>query len=137
MAKTICKVLGAVFLVVGLLGFVAPNLLGMHLSVAHNIIHLISGALALYLGFAGSYNAARTFCLVFGAVYLLLGLLGFIAPAIVANLLQAHETPGMIGSLAPDNIVHLLLGAVFLIGGLTRTSYVEPVTTGRGRTAPG
>ncbi len=137
MAKTICKVLGAVFLVVGLLGFVAPNLLGMHLSVVHNVIHLASGAVALYLGFAGTYSAARTFCLVFGGVYLLLGLLGFIAPAIVANLLQAHEAPGPTGSLAPDNIVHLLLGAAFLVGGLTRTSYVDSVTTDRGRPAHG
>jgi hypothetical protein len=47
MAKAICKVLGVVFLIIGLLGFVSPNLLGMHLSGIHNIIHLISAALAL------------------------------------------------------------------------------------------
>ncbi|MGH9855929.1 MAG: DUF4383 domain-containing protein, partial [Blastocatellia bacterium] len=73
MAKTICKVLGTIFLVVGLLGFIAPNLMGMHLSAAHNVIHLVSGAVALYLGYAGTLNAARLFCLGFGAVYLLLG----------------------------------------------------------------
>ena len=31
MAKTVCKILGVVFLLVGLIGFVSPNLLGAHL----------------------------------------------------------------------------------------------------------
>ncbi|MGH9835991.1 MAG: hypothetical protein ACRD9Y_23465, partial [Blastocatellia bacterium] len=69
-------------------------------------------------------------------VYLLLGALGFFAPATVAKLLQAHATPGPTGSIAPDNIVHLLLGAVFLAGGLARTPYVTPITTDRERPAP-
>src|SRR5215510_9789629 len=105
MAKAICKVLGVVFLIVGFLGFVSPHLLGMHLSGAHNIIHLISATLALYFGFAASPSAARTFSLIFGAIYLLLGVLGFIVPASVAALIQAHEAPGRAHTLAPDNIV--------------------------------
>src|SRR5215813_8151654 len=85
MAKAICKVLGVVFLIVGLLGFVSPNLLGMHLSGIHSIIHLISAALAIYFGFAASPRAARTFSLIFGAVYLLLSALGFIASDLVIS----------------------------------------------------
>src|SRR6266542_1584955 len=84
MAKAICKVLGVIFLILGLLGFVSPNLLGMHLSGFHNIIHLISAALALYFGFAASPSAARTFSLIFGAIYLLLG-----AVFIIAGLARA------------------------------------------------
>jgi len=134
MAKTICKVLGVVFLIVGLLGFVSPRLLGMHLSGIHNIIHLISAALALYFGFVASPSSARSFSLVFGAIYLLLGALGIIAPGIVGALLQAHETPGRVYNLAADNIVHLLLGAVFLVGGLARAAHITPITTNRGAT---
>src|ERR1044071_5389414 len=78
MAKTICKLLGVVFVIVGIAGFVAPNLLGTHLSMAHNLVHIISGLIALYFGFAGSLSAARGFALAFGAVYLLLGIVGFI-----------------------------------------------------------
>lgn len=137
MAKAICKVLGVVFLVVGFLGFVSPNFLGMHLSGAHNIIHLISAALALYFGFAASPSAARTFSLIFGAVYLLLGVLGFIAPAPVATLLQAHEAPGGPRTLAADNIVNLLLGAVFIIAGFARAAHTPPITTNRGTTVRG
>jgi uncharacterized membrane protein HdeD (DUF308 family) len=134
MTKAICKVLGVVFLIVGLLGFVSPHLLGMHLSVAHNIIHLISAALALYFGFVASPSAARAFSLIFGAIYLLIGALGFITPGIVSALLRAHETPGRVYSLAADNIVHLLLGAIFLIAGMARAAHVTPITTDRGAT---
>jgi uncharacterized membrane protein HdeD (DUF308 family) len=128
MAKAICKVLGVVFLIIGLLGFVSPNLLWMHLSGIHNIIHLISAALALYFGFAASPSAARAFSLIFGAIYLLLGALGFIIPDPVSELLQARHTPGGLRSLAADNIFHLLLGALFLIAGLARAPHVAPIT---------
>ncbi|HEU5251304.1 MAG TPA: hypothetical protein VFW15_15055 [Thermoanaerobaculia bacterium] len=33
MARTLCKLLGAVLLIVGLVGFAMPNLLGMHLGL--------------------------------------------------------------------------------------------------------
>jgi hypothetical protein len=59
MAKTVCKLLGVVFVIVGVAGFVAPTLLGAHLTPAHNLVHLVSGAIALYFGFAGSYGAAK------------------------------------------------------------------------------
>lgn len=131
MAKAICKVLGVVFLIIGFLGFVSPNLLGMHLSSIHNIIPLISAALALYFGFAASPSAARTFSLIFGAVYLLLGALGFITPGPVIRLIQAHHAPGGLRSLAADNIVHILVGAVFIIAGLARAPRVAPITTHR------
>jgi len=135
MAKATCKVLGVVFLIVGLLGFVSPNMLGMHLSGAHNIIHLISAALALYFGFAASPSAARTFSLIFGAIYLLLGALGFITPGPVIALLRAHETPGGLYSLAADNIIHMLLGAILMIAGFARAARTTPITTHRGSTS--
>src|SRR5215213_6007376 len=78
MAKTICKIMGVVFILVGICGFLAPGMLGMHLSLAHNIVHLLSGALALYFGFAGTLSGARLFCIVFGVVYGLLGIAGFL-----------------------------------------------------------
>jgi hypothetical protein len=49
-------------------------------------------------------------------------------------LLQAHHAPGGARSLAADNIVHLLLGAVFMIAGLARAPHVTPITTYRGPT---
>jgi hypothetical protein len=125
MARTLCKILGVVLLIVGLVGFAMPNLLGMHLTPIHNIIHLLTAAIALYLGFAGSAEGAKTFCAVFGAIYLLLGILGFAAPGVVASVI-GHPGPVSSGDLTPDNAVHLLLGIVFLAAGLMRPAAVAP-----------
>lgn len=117
MAKTICKVLGIVFLLVGLLGFVKGDLLGAHLTPAHNIVHILSGALALYLGLKGSLAAARLFCLVFGVVYLLLGLCGFLLGTGADRMFEALAGLGLhLGTM--DHVIHVLLGVVFLAGGL-------------------
>lgn len=126
MAKTVCKLLGVVFLLVGIAGFVKPDLLGTHLTLAHNLVHIISGAIALYLGFAGSPKAAKTFCLVFGLVYLLLGVAGFLLghPGTPTMAGMAADTklwkvlPGTLELGQMDHIVHILLGVVFLAGGL-------------------
>jgi hypothetical protein len=117
MPKTLCKIIGVALALVGVAGFAMPHLLGMHLTPIHNVVHLLTGAIALYLGFAGSYDAARTFTLVFGAVYLLLGILGFVAPGVVAAVIG--HPPVSAGELMPDNAVHVLLGAVLLIAALT------------------
>jgi uncharacterized protein DUF4383 len=116
MVKTFNKVVGVVLLIVGLAGFAMPHLLGMHLTPIHNIVHLLTAAIALYMGFAASYSAARTFSLVFGAVYLLLGVVGFVAPDVVTAVI-GHPTASA-GDLMPDNLVHVVLGAAFLAVGL-------------------
>jgi hypothetical protein len=115
MAKRICTVLGVVFLLVGLAGFAVPGVLGMHLSLAHNVVHLVSGAAALYLGLKGSEDAARSFCWVFGAVYLLLGLAGFVAGDGPDRMLAV--IPGQLELGTVDHVVHVLFGAIFLVGG--------------------
>ena len=116
MAKTIATILGIVFILVGLVGFAAPNLMGAHFNAAHNVIHLVSGAAALYLGLAGSLSAARMFCIVFGAVYLLLGLAGFLAGGGHDRMLAL--VPGTLEFGTMDHIIHDLMGGIFLVGGL-------------------
>jgi hypothetical protein len=114
MAKTVCKILGVVFLLVGVAGFAAPNLLGAHLNPVHNVVHIVSGVIALYLGFAGSLSAAKTFCLVFGVVYLGLGVIGL-------AMGTGPDKMWVVGPLhlgTVDHGIHLLLGVAFLAGGL-------------------
>lgn len=129
MAKTICKILGVVFILVGIAGFVMPGLLGTHLSFAHNLVHIVSGVIALYFGFAGSLSGARMFCIIFGLVYLLLGVVGFIAGSPGAPSMAGMAADSRLWKVLPgtlelgtmDHVVHILLGLVFLIGGfLTR-----------------
>jgi len=114
MAKTVCKILGVLFLLVGLIGFVKSDLLGAHLTGAHNAVHIISGAIALYFGFAGSLAGAKTFSLVFGVVYLALGILGM-------ALGTGGDRMWMVGPLhfgQADHGIHILFGVIFLAGGL-------------------
>ena len=115
MAKTVCKILGVVFLLVGVAGFAAPNLLGAHLTPPHNVVHIVSGVVALYFGFAGSLSGAKGFCLVFGLLYLALGLVGMVVGDASNNRMWSVG-PLMLGMA--DHGIHLLLGAVFLAGGL-------------------
>jgi hypothetical protein len=114
MAKTICKILGVVFLLVGVCGFAAPTLLGAHLSPPHNVVHILSGVIALYFGFAGTLSGAKAFCLVFGVVYMALGILGMALGA-------PPDRMWVLGPLhlgTADHGIHVLLGVVFLAGGL-------------------
>jgi len=130
MAKTVATILGIGFLLVGVLGFVAPDVMGMHLSMAHNIVHLVSGALSLWIGLAGSYSAARSFCIFFGLVYGLLGVVGFVmgepGPERMFTVIPDQL---MLGRM--DHIVHIVLGALFLIGGLIARPIVATTTTTR------
>jgi hypothetical protein len=127
MAKTIATLLGIGFLLVGLVGFVAPNLLGAHLNTAHNLVHLITGAVSLYIGLKGTLSGARLFCLAFGAVYLLLGLVGYLLGTPGPGPEGVHGDRiwdlGILTLGRADHVIHLLLGAIYLIGGLLTRAY--------------
>jgi hypothetical protein len=114
MAKTVCKILGVVFLLVGIAGFAKSDLLGAHLEPAHNIVHIVSGVIALYFGFAGSLASAKAFSLVFGVVYLALGILGMAMGS--GDMRMWTVGPLHLGTA--DHGIHILLGVIFLAGGL-------------------
>lgn len=138
MAKTISTILGIAFILVGIVGFVAPNFLGTHLSLAHNLVHIISGAAALYFGLAGSLSSARLFCIVFGIVYLLLGVVGFLlgGSGTPSGTMAGMGTDSRLFTVIPgqlefgtmDHVVHILLGLVFLIGGFITKADVARAT---------
>jgi hypothetical protein len=116
MAKRIATLLGIVFILVGIVGFLKHDLLGAHLSMLHNVIHLVSGALALYFGLKGTLAQAKLFCLIFGAVYALLGVVGYL----LGNPDHDREWKVLEGLVLGrmDHIIHILLGVIFLIGAL-------------------
>lgn len=86
MVKSAAILFGIVFLAVGILGFVPaathdvngmPMLLGIfHVNFAHNLVHLASGAVFLLCGLAGA-GPSRMFFRIFGIVYALVAVLGF------------------------------------------------------------
>ncbi len=130
MAKTISTVLGIVFLIVGLLGFAVPGMMGMHLMPVHNLVYLFSGALALYFGTHGAYEAARGFCIIFGIIYGLLGLIGFVAGG-TDYALTLIPNQLVLGKM--DHIVHIILAVLFILGGLS-TRVVTTTATPADRT---
>ena len=123
MAKTIATILGVVFILVGIVGFISHDFLGTHLTMAHNLVHIVSGALALYFGLAGSLSAARLFCIIFGIVYGLLGVCGFLIGSGPGRILPIDDLL-MLGTA--DHIVHILLAVLFLIGGFATRADVAP-----------
>ncbi len=115
MIKYTTTIGGILLVVVGLLGFSSPGLLGMHLSVPLNIAHLVSGAVALYFGLRSTPLAwARTCCLILGALYALLGLAGFVVAG-PTNTLTILPGELVLGTM--DHAFHLILGAGFLVAG--------------------
>jgi hypothetical protein len=123
MAKTIATLLGAVLILVGLIGFASHDLLGAHLSTSHNIVHLLTGAISLFFGLRGSLGGARTFCIVFGLVYALLGICGFLIGDGSDRMWNLDALGLTLGTM--DHVIHILLGVIYLIGGfLTRAGTV-------------
>jgi hypothetical protein len=127
MANKIATILGIGFLLVGVLGFVIPDFLGTHLSLVHTVVHIVTGIVALWLGLQGSVQAAKTFCVLFGAVYILLGIGGFALGAAgdpsagVPGPHNAHMLkvlPGRLELGTVDHLIHIVLGALLIVGGL-------------------
>jgi hypothetical protein len=136
MARTLTAIFGAGVILVGLIGFVIPHFFGTHLSLMHNLVHLISGVVALYGVLAG----ARSFCFVFGMFYGLLGMLGFIAGRTMALLIPGVEvavTDSHLLAIIPDTLIlstndhvlHIVLSLVFLLAGLLLKPGTSPAAT--------
>ncbi|WP_231515573.1 DUF4383 domain-containing protein [Herbidospora cretacea] len=125
-------ILGAVFLLVGILGFIPgittnydtmqfaghhsqAMLLGVfQVSVLHNIVHLLFGVWGLAA--SRTWNASRAFLVGGGVIYLILFLYGLLIDrASGANFVPLNTA---------DNWLHLALGVVMIaLGlGLSRTS---------------
>jgi hypothetical protein len=106
--KNIYLVLGAVLVLVGVLGFVLPSpLLGIfEVNTLHNVIHLASGALTLIAAMQG-IGAMRLWGRIFGLVYVLVGIIGFVMP----------DMFGLMHLNMADNLLHLGLAAIFLYVG--------------------
>ena len=125
--QRISQVIGIVFIVVAVLGFIqggmsmeadpelAPKMLGLFpVNVLHNLVHLAFGVWGLLVArsFAGAVSYAR----IAGVIYLVLAALAFVDPT----------TFGLIPIGGNDIWLHVLLGAVLAGVGFTAKA---PATT--------
>jgi hypothetical protein len=115
--RIVATVFGAVYVLVGLLGFAVTGgvgfiategglLLGIfEVNPLHNVAHILIGAALLIAGFA-SVAASKAVNATVGAAYLLLGIVGFFLVGTAANILALN---------APDHFLHLA-SAIVLLG---------------------
>ncbi|MEV7767972.1 DUF4383 domain-containing protein [Microbacterium sp. NPDC086615] len=118
--RLVATIFGAVYLLVGLLGFAVTGgvgfiatqgglLLGIfEVNPLHNIAHLLIGGALLVAGLANA-RAAKGVNTTVGAVYLLLGIAGFFLTGTSANILALN---------VPDHFLHLASAVVLLGVGL-------------------
>jgi len=110
-------VLGFVLLLIGVIGFVIPTengtgvqaLFGIFdVDVVHNLIHVLSGLIAIAAAFGGF---SVTYNRVFGVIYTVLGLLGLI-PALYFPTYgtDAGRFLGLMHLSIADHVLHLVIG---------------------------
>ncbi|RNE62489.1 DUF4383 domain-containing protein [Cryobacterium tepidiphilum] len=118
--RLLATIFGAVYLLVGLLGFTVTGgvgfvstdgglLLGIFaVNPLHNMAHLLIGAALLIAGLS-TVAASKTVNTTIGAVYLLLGIVGFFIADTPLNILALNT---------PDHFLHLGSAIVLLGAGL-------------------
>lgn len=109
MLKTFTIILGVVFLLVGVLGFIPNGIVGANgifmTNGLHDIVHLLVGVVLLVVAFAAEAFMGLSLK-VFGAVYLVVAVLGFMATdGLILGLIQTN---------AADHLLHIVLGVVLL-----------------------
>jgi len=114
--RLVATVFGAVYLLVGLVGFAVTsgvgffstegsNLIIFEVNPLHNVIHLAIGSVLLYAG-VKDIQLSRTVNTAVGAVYLLVGILGLFLLSSPLNIIALNGA---------DNVLHLA-SAVLLLG---------------------
>lgn len=130
MVRRVAMVFGIVFLLVGVLGLITPGgmqmgadpapgmLLGLfEVNLLHNIVHLLFGVWGLVA--SRSFAGAKMFAQVAGVIYLVLAVLGFLAPT----------TFGLIPIGGNDIWLHAVLGIVLAgVGFTAKPEMAAPAT---------
>jgi len=118
-AKTAALIIGVIFIAVGLLGFIDNPIIAnsdqaiFHADRTHSLVHIVSGVLFVLIAMAAPASAG-TFLVLFGIVYLVIGILG------VTSIGDAGMTKvlGFLHVNAADNYLHIALGIVIAVAGL-------------------
>jgi uncharacterized membrane protein HdeD (DUF308 family) len=113
MIKTSVLILGIVFIIIGLLGFFNSPMFGLFtVNALHNLIHLVTGILAVIFA-VNSESAARKFSQWFGIIYAIVAILGFAVPSFMVKLVNTN---------AADNWLHVIFALIFLALGFMSKS---------------
>ena len=120
MVRAYAGTVGVSLILIGVVGLVLGerSLLGvLNIDLLEDITHLVTGGLLAYVGFGQrDVGLARSVVGGLGVIYLLVGILGFIAPALFGLLPHGYSVI--------DNLIHLVAGVLsiavaYLQGGAT------------------
>lgn len=113
MARQTAGIVGIVVLAIGVLGLVlGDQRLGgvLNIDIVEDLVHLLSGGLLAYVGFGQrDEGLARNVLIGVGAVYAVVGLLGFLSPQLFGLLPSGYSVV--------DNVTHLVLGGILIAVG--------------------
>ena len=131
-AQVYALVFGLVLLAAGILGFFyeasfssgddadREAVLGiLDVNGWHNVVHILSGVIGLAV--AGSYANARMYALGFGAIYIVVAILGFIYG-------DGDEIFDLIPVNTEDNVLHALIGIAGIGAGMATPAEPAPTT---------
>ena len=127
-AKSLSLLFGFLFLAVGLLGFTDNPVIGdspdaiFHADLLHNGVHIGSGVLFILIGLIAPRGVA-SLMVIFGIVYLLIGILGLID----IGTGGMGKVLGILHVNGPDNLLHIGLGLAILVAGIA-TSRSRAIT---------
>lgn len=120
-ARYLCRILGVIFVATAPMVFLSADAPTRY----HTLLHVLTGLIAVYLGFWGTQSGARLYCLIFGGGYAVFGALGILLGN-PANDREWHVGP--LRLMLGDHIFHVVLGAVFFLAGIvTRMPRANPV----------
>lgn len=101
---------GLILVVVGVAGFFRHEMFNLTIPPAHNFFHLLSGVIALAAGLGKNPAGPRRFGIVFGTIYTLVALAGF---------LGLHDLGSIqLGLNLHFNFIHLGVGVLSILAGL-------------------
>ncbi len=112
--RAFAYIIGIIFLIIGVAGFVPNLVVAEHLAVVFHVntslnsLHVVSGILAIIAGFS-SRVILRIYYQIFGVLYAILALLGFIY--------GQRDILGFLASNSPDTWFHVIVAITCLILG--------------------
>jgi uncharacterized protein DUF4383 len=109
-ARVYAQIVGAVLLLVGVLGLILGEglLLGiLNMDITEDIVHILTGGILAYVGFGqADEGLARNVVGALGVIYLLVGVIGFIVPMLFGLIPSGYSLF--------DDLLHLGLGVLGL-----------------------
>ena len=105
LTKSVTWILGVVLVLVGLAGFFVDGmLLVFQVDTVHNIVHLLSGVVAIAAASSGE-SYSRMYLIVFGLVYGVVTIIGFVTGGDILGLFEVNDA---------DNYLHAAIAVVCL-----------------------